>query len=151
MASVLGHMTVTHQYITRNLNPESSRSSFAPRRRPSRVMSEQSERPQWAAEHTQTMEHAQGVVTYQVPPSVKQRLDVPLSAAWLVVAEGDLRVLRHHGEVRTARRPDGRALLQVRECEVRLEGRPAHLARVELGRDQLEQRVSLAANEVVLF
>ena len=37
-----------------------------------------------------------------------------------------------------------------RACLVRLEGRPAHLARVELGRDQLEQRVSLAANEVVL-
>ena len=74
MASVLGHMTVTRQYITRNLNPESSRSSFAPRRRPSRVMSEQSERPQWAAEHTQTKEHEQGGVTYhwyyQVPPSV---------------------------------------------------------------------------------
>ena len=43
-------------------------------------MSEQSERPQWAAEHTQTKEHEQGGVTYQVPPSVKQRLDVPLSA-----------------------------------------------------------------------
>ena len=45
-------------------------------------MSEQSERPQWAAEHTQTKGHEleQGGVTYQVPPSVKQRLDAPLSA-----------------------------------------------------------------------
>ena len=39
------------------------------------------ERPQWANEFAQIVEIEQGGVTYKVPPSVKQRLDAPLSAA----------------------------------------------------------------------
>ena len=153
MASVLGHMTVTRQYITRNLNPESSLTFFVCAAAPSVTRDVRAERAPAVGCRAHADEGARAGRRHVPGPT--EREAAPRRAAercaWLVVAEGDLRGLRHHGEVRTARRPDGRALLQVRECEVRLEGRPAHLARVELGRDQLEQRVSLAANEVVLF
>ena len=38
------------------------------------------ERPQWASPGAQIVVIEQGGVTYKVPPSVKQRLDAPLSA-----------------------------------------------------------------------
>ena len=42
-------------------------------------MPEDRERPQWAAAHAQVLEFEQGGVTYKLPPSVKARLDAPLS------------------------------------------------------------------------
>ena len=109
MASVLGHVTVTHQCITRNLNPESSR-FFVCAAAPPVTRNVRAERAPAVGCRAHADEGARARAGRRHVPGPAEREAAPRraakSCAWLVAAEGDLCVLRHHGEVRTARRPD---------------------------------------------